>query len=135
MAYMSFTAWKPAEAGLGQGATVEDAADFSPLELRVIALGERSDVSHEVPHESRAGRFLERAFGIKPARPLANPRLENLRRFASMARHHPDRLDDQEIEALRAAGFTAGQAHGLLGYFSDRQRSARFDGRASQGAI
>ena len=135
MAYMSFPAWEPGGSSARQGATVEDVADFSPLELRVIALGERSDVSHEAAPGSRTGRFLERAFGIKPARPLANGRLESLRRFASMARHHPDRLEDTDIEALRAAGFTTGQAYGRLGYFSDRPRNARFDRRASQGAI
>lgn len=123
MAYMSFTPWESAGAAVSP-ATVEDAADFSPLELRVIALGERSDVSQEIVQGSRVGRFLERAFGIKPVRPLANPRLENLRRFASLARYHPDQLSQDEIETLRSAGFTAGQAYGLLGYFSDRQRSA-----------
>lgn len=130
MAYMSFTPWEAAGAGSLPAATVEDAADFSALELRVIALGERNDVAHEVAPNSRTGRFLERVFGIKPVRPLANPRLENLRRFASLARFHPDQLNDDEIEALRSAGFTAGQAYGLLDYFSDRQRGPSYSAAA-----
>ncbi|SDD30030.1 hypothetical protein SAMN05444678_111126 [Sphingomonas sp. YR710] len=124
MAYMSFAPWETAGAITRPEATVEDAANFSPLELRVIALGERSDIAHEVAAQSRTARLLERVFGIKPTRPLANPRLEHLRRFASLARYHPDRLSEDEIEALLSAGFTTGQTYGLLGYFSDRQRSA-----------
>lgn len=99
-------------------ATPVDAGRFDALDLRVIALAERVDVTREITEQSWFGRFVERVFGWNLSRPLANPRLERLRRFASLARHHADRVDEREIDAFVAAGYTVRQAHGLLAYFS-----------------
>ena len=57
----------------------------------------------------------------KLARPLADPHLEALRRFASKARHRCEAIREEDIPALVEAGYTAGQAHGLTGYLAGRQ--------------
>jgi len=111
MAYMSFAPWtaEHADDNRQTGATADDAALFSSLELRVINLGARSDVSREMTGASRIGRFLESTLGLKLDRPLASPRLERLRRYASMIRHHPDQLDETDLGALIEAGFSQRQ--------------------------
>jgi hypothetical protein len=126
MAYMSFTPWdgdsqstlRPASA------TADDAALFSPLELRVVNLGARTDLSAEIQHGSRMARLLEKLFGMTFDRPLASPRLERLRHYASMIRYHPEQVDAGEVEALIDAGFSAGQAYGLFRYFTRRHAGA-----------
>jgi len=133
MAYMSFTPWETSgQAGpllTAATPTADDAALFSPLELRVVNLGARADLSAEIQHGSRTARILEKLFGMKFDRPLASPRLERLRHYASMIRYHPEQVGTREIEALIDAGFSAGQAHGLFRYFARRPsgvtRSAR----------
>lgn len=126
MAYRSFTPW-PADDSIAiqairPVATAAEVIGFTAVELRVIALAERSDATTELSHDSRFGRILERVFGIKLHRPLANPRLESLRRFASLVRHHPEDLDEGDVHRLVSAGFTAGQADGLRAYFSTVQQ-------------
>jgi hypothetical protein len=119
MAYLSFTPW-PTENGVGvqPAITAAEASAFTAVELRVIALAERVDATSELSHQSRLGRFLERVFGVKLGRPLANPRLESLRRFASLARHHPEELREADMQEFVRAGFSPGQASGLATYFS-----------------
>jgi hypothetical protein len=127
MAYMSFAPWtaEQAEGNRPAGATADDAALFSSLELRVINLGARSDVSREMTGASRIGRFLESTLGLKLDRPLASPRLERLRRYASMIRHHPDQLDETDLGALIEAGFSQRQVNGLRQHLTGHGRGAR----------
>lgn len=102
-------------------ATACDAGLFSPTELRVISLAERHDATREIAPTSRLGRFVEWALGLRLARPLADPRLESLRRFSSLARHHPARLGRDDVRRFVAAGFSQGQALGLLAYLRPRR--------------
>jgi len=120
MAYLNFS---PLE-GESRIASASDASSFSPTELRVIDLAERIDAGSELAHDSRLGRFVEGVLGIRLARPLADPRLETLRRFVSLARHHADDVDEEDIRGLVEAGYSPGQAYGLLtwlGKKDDRQ--------------
>ena len=110
MAYLNFS---PLE-GETRTASASDAGRFSATELRVIDLAERFDAQQEIAPESRIGRFMEWA--------LADRRLESLRRFASLARHHAGEVGENDIRHFVDAGFSTGQAHGLLTYLSQRAR-------------
>lgn len=116
MAYLSFS---PLD-GENRTATASDAGLFSSTELRVIGLAERGDATREIAPDSRFGRFAEWAFGLRLARPLADPRLESLRRFASLARHHAEQVGAQEVSRFVEAGYSRGQALGLLAYLGHR---------------
>lgn len=110
-------------AGESRVANAADAGRFSPTELRVIDLAERIDAGREINPAGRFGRFVEWALGIRLARPLADPRLENLRRFASLARHHPRDVGEDDVRRFVDAGFSHGQAYGLLAYLGGRARA------------
>ncbi len=103
-------------------ATASDAGRFSPIELRVIDLAERIDATTEIAPHSRLGRFAEWALGIRLPRPLADPRLETLRRFASLVRHHADDVAEDDVRSLIDAGYSHGQAFGLLAYLGGQGR-------------
>lgn len=118
MAYLSFS---PLD-GETRAATAADASLFSPTELRVIGLAERIDATREIAHQSRLGRFAEWALGMRLGRPLADPRLESLRRFASLVTHHADDIREEHVLGFIAAGYSQGQAQGLLAYLGDRTR-------------
>lgn len=107
----------------GEAVDMHEALRFSPLELRVIALGERSDVARERQPRTGLARAAGWFFGLAAAGPLADPRLEALRRFASKARYHRTTLSEEDVGALVAAGFTAGQVWGLAGWLAGRPRS------------
>lgn len=110
--------------GASTAATAIDAGRFSSIELKVIGLAERFDASREIAPESRLGRFVEWALGIRLNRPLADPRLERLRHFASLARHHPADIGEDDVRNLVDAGYSRAQAHGLLGYLAGRGATA-----------
>ena len=116
MAYLNFS---PLE-GETRTASASDASRFSSTELRVIDLAQRIDASQELSHESRLGRFVEAVLGMRLARPLADPRLETLRRFASLARHHSDDVGEDDVRSLIEAGYSPGQAFGLLTWLGNR---------------
>jgi hypothetical protein len=118
MAYLGFS---PLD-GESRAATASDAGLFSPTELRVIGLAERHDALREIAPQSRLGRFVEWAFGIRLARPLADTRLESLRRFASLARHHATDMGEEDIRTFVDAGYSHGQAFGLLAYLGGGRR-------------
>lgn len=119
MAYLSFS---PLD-GETRTATASDAGLFSSTELRVIGLAERIDATREIVPHSRLGRFVEWALGIRLARPLADPRLESLRRFASLARHHADQLAAEDIRTFVASGYSRNQAQGLLSYLTGNRHN------------
>ena len=110
--------------GQSRTASAVDAGQFSPTELRVIDLAERIDATEEIDPRSRLGRFVEWALGVRLARPLADPRLEALRRFASLARHHGGEVSEEHVQRLVEAGYSQSQAYGLLGYLGRRRRGA-----------
>ena len=105
-------------------ATAADAGRFSPLELHVIELAEREDVRRESGGGSIVGRLLRLAFGLDPARPLANVKLEQLRHFTSLAYHHPDDVTESDVRDLVETGYSQSQVQGLLAYLSLRHRRA-----------
>lgn len=117
MAYLSAEAL-----ACGEAVDTREALRFSPLEMRVIALGERTDVARERRPGTWLARAADRVFGLAAAGPLADPRLEALRRFASKARHHRAALGREDVEALVAAGYTAGQVRGLGVWLAARPR-------------
>ncbi len=116
MAYLDLS---PLE-GETREATALDAGRFSSIELKVIGLAERFDATREIAPGSRLGRFVEWALGIRLNRPLADLRLERLRRFASLARHHARDVGDGDVRDLVEAGYSTAQAYGLLAYLSRR---------------
>ena len=118
MAYMNFS---PLEAD--SRASASDASRFSSTELRVIDLAERVDATSEISHESLLGRLAE-FLGMRLPRPLADPRLESLRRFASLARHRSADVGEEEICGLVEAGYSPGQAYGLLAWLASKGRRA-----------
>ena len=85
---------------------------FDPLELRVIALAEADPVA-SIGSPTRFRRSVERWFGFKLPRPLANERLEALRRFAVLARVSGGRLPAEEVRNFLTAGFSLLQARSL----------------------
>ena len=89
-----------------------DEARFAPLELKVIALAEADPVA-SIGSPTRFTRFFERWFGFKLPRPLANERLEALRRFAVLARVSGGRLPAEEVKNFLTAGFSLLQARAL----------------------
>ena len=130
---MTPNATSPAPAAIARLPRTEAASEadrFTPLELRVIGLAERTDVTREFSRRSRGVRFIEWAFGVKKDRPLADPHLESLRRFASLAFHRPERLGEADFWAFLEAGFSPGQVDKLLTYVSGRRSGQRVAGLA-----
>ncbi len=82
---------------------------FAPLELQVIRLAEADPVV-SIGAPSRFADFFARWLGIERPRPLADNRLEALRRFAVLARVTGGRLPVEEVRHFLAAGFTRFQA-------------------------
>ena len=96
-------------------------AGFAPLEMQVIRLAEADPVA-SIGAPSRFAAFFERWFGIERPRPLADTRLEALRRFAVLARVSGGQLPTDEVTRFVAAGFSWLQARTL-------QRRAALSGR------
>lgn len=111
---MAYRAFDVGPFGLETATTdsIAATARFTHAEARVIALAD-SDRADSVGARSRLGRFIDRVFGIRRSNPLADPRLEALRRFAVLARLSDGRLPGAEIERFIAAGFTVLQARAL----------------------
>jgi hypothetical protein len=116
MAYRSFGAEPFAFSPLSDSRSAADAraeeVEFAPLELSVIALAEADPVA-SIGAPTRFARFFERWFGFKRPSPLANERLEALRRFAVLARVTGGRLPAEEVKHFLVAGFSLPQARAL----------------------
>lgn len=87
-------------------------ASFTALERQVIALAEADPVA-SIGAPKRFARFFERWFGFKRPSPLANERLEALRRFAVLARVSAGQLPAEEVKRFLAADFSLLQARAL----------------------
>ncbi len=81
------------------------AADFDRQELEVIQLA-RHDGLSSLREPTRIDRALHWLFGIERNGPLANPRLEALRRFAVLAWHHGYTLPLSAIGRFKEAGYS-----------------------------
>lgn len=116
MAYRAFDGW-PFGVAAQQADETETAVPatepvFSALEMRVVALAAR-DTAWSVRPRTRFVRIVEALFGIRRSNPLADPRLEALRRFTIIVRNMRGRLPAAELEAFLAAGFSPRAATAL----------------------
>lgn len=82
---------------------------FSMSEYQVIHIARRDSVWSIRPR-SWLVRLVGRLFGIHPQNPLAEPRLEAVRRFAVAARASGAMPGDGEYRLFEAAGFHAAHA-------------------------
>ena len=119
MAYRAFDEWQHAAAAeplhLPAAAAprpVAPAPAFTPVELSVIGLA-RVDGLATLRPRNWLTRLAERLFGVGRPNPLADPRLEALRRFALIVRNHRGDPPQGEIDRFLAAGFTARAAIAL----------------------
>lgn len=111
MAYLDPEALSAAAAG--RPVTLPVAPDapavaFSPLEWSVIALA-KTESPRSLAQPGRIARALGSLFGLGETSPLADPRLEALRRLAIHAWHRGFALPPREIERFLASGY--GEAH------------------------
>jgi hypothetical protein len=86
---------------------------FTPLELTVIGLA-RAEPVRAAREIGLVRRLLGRLFGLPPANSLADERLEELRRFAIIARCRSGAVAKRMPDFL-ARGFTPLQASALVG--------------------
>lgn len=112
MAYRSFGTMYPASIATADSPSKAESEIFAPLEQTVIALAEADPVA-SLGAPSRFARFYERWFGFKRHNPLADSRLEALRRFAVLARFAAGGLPAEEVRRFVAAGFSLTQARAL----------------------
>ena len=122
MAFIDFTT--AAAVGAPSVAASRAIGLFDRAEWSVIALARRDDMASLTP-DSFWQRLRRRLFGIEAARPLANERLETLRRFAVLARLRRRRIDRHEIARFITAGFSRFQADVLLSLIDDARAQLR----------
>lgn len=107
MAYRNFAETSldlPAGMAAAVNAAVE-AASFTDLEYRVIDIA-RQDPLSSVEAPGRIAAKLAWLMGSYQRLPLADPRLEALRRFVVVGTHLGDRLPDEEVAHFVGAGFS-----------------------------
>jgi hypothetical protein len=105
---------------IGSNAGSAPRPGFTALEWRVIALA-ASDGLASVARPSRIGGAIGRLFGLARATPLADPRLEALRRVTVLAWAKGDRVPEGAVSDFLAAGFDRGQLVLLLGEIARRR--------------
>ena len=66
---------------------------LSALEWKVVSLAMREAETGGGGRRGWLGRWIEGSTGIRPRLPLADPRLETLRRFVGRVRAHADASD------------------------------------------
>jgi hypothetical protein len=81
---------------------------LSPLEWSIVAMAEHDGLS-SIREESRYVRAIRRFFGFTRPNPLANERLEVLRRIAVLAWHYRWNVPKSELAQFLAAGFNSDQ--------------------------
>ncbi|RJF90995.1 hypothetical protein [Sphingomonas cavernae] len=82
-------------------------ATFSACEWTIVELA-RHDSPASLYEPGRGRRLVETIFGIRRANPLADPRLEALRRMAVLLRRGLARLSPDEIARFLGFGFSQG---------------------------
>ncbi|PZU48196.1 MAG: hypothetical protein DI568_08075 [Sphingomonas sp.] len=111
MAYRNFSELAEVDLSFGdlivgtRAAAAPDTPAFTDLEWSVVEIARRDPLSSiEAP-----GRFagkLASLLGTPRSLPLADPRLEALRRFVVADHHLRDRLPDSQVAQFISAGFT-----------------------------
>jgi hypothetical protein len=91
----------------------EPAPMFDHLERQVLTLA-RGDGAPSLARHPRIARLLERLFDRRRPNPLADPRLEALRKLAVTARLRGARSVAAEVRRFMAAGYTRAQADAVL---------------------
>jgi hypothetical protein len=108
MAYRAFDEWQRAATAaprIGASSSVSPDPVFTTTEHHAIAVA-RGDGRWSVHPRTLLTRLAGALFGVRPPNPLADPRLEALRRFAVLARVSNGDVPGDEIERFLAAGFT-----------------------------
>ena len=98
-------------------------ARLSALEWSVVAMAERDGLS-SIREPSRFIAALSSLFGLRRNNPLANERLEALRRLAILAWHYRWNVPKSELASFFGAGFTVDQ-YELIQASIGQARSAR----------
>ena len=128
MAYMDFgaAAFRPADSLEADDSQVGGFAGLGRDEWSVVEFARRDGLWSLWPNAIlvRLARFL---FGIQPPRPLANERLEALRRFAVVA-WRKGSVGARQLRDFCAAGFSAADARRVLDHIG-RRRSIQFSPR------
>ena len=118
----------PAPSQATQLKVVEAPARLTALEWSIVAIAQR-DSLRSLREPGRVLGALASLFGIARVRPLANERLEILRRVAVLAWHYRWNVPKSELQAFLAAGFSTDQ-YELLQASIATARAARNKGRA-----
>ncbi len=114
MAYVNFADTAPALVFRPRTATKPaPAAAFSALEWSVVALARRDSLG-SLRAPGRIARAMAVVFGGTSENPIADPRLEALRRMAVQAWHRGFAVAESEMARFFAAGFSANQLELLL---------------------
>ncbi len=93
-------------------------AVFERAEWEVIMIAQKDGLA-SLSEPGWLPRLASRLFGGRIARPLADPRLEALRRFAVLAWHHSYALPVSAIEGLRSMGYSDEQLELVLARISN----------------
>ena len=122
MAYRNFSDEPFAEAASFQRESVASATPdlFTSEEWSVIDLA-RHDGIWSLQPESRLRRLIAFLFGVEPAKPLANERLESLRRLGVTVWRR-GKFTKAALDQFFAAGFSRRHAEALLAKVKRRQR-------------
>ena len=99
--------------GTGLGSTNDNDA-LGRTEWSVIDMA-RAEGPRSANPNALINRLLRKLFGIAIARPLANERLESLRRFALAAWFRPE-ISLRDMRRLFAAGFSSNDAARIIAY-------------------
>ncbi len=102
----------------------ETVSDFAAREWQVVKLA-RNDRLSSLREESEFVGFLRMVFGFERKKPLANPRLEALRRMAVLSWHHGYNVSSGEISDFFAAGYSIDQYDAMLAHIG-QARAASF---------
>ncbi|TVV70573.1 hypothetical protein [Sphingomonas solaris] len=128
MAYLDADALYAAAAG--RTAVPPAPAALSPLEWSVVALAKNESL-RSLNRPGRVSRAIGGLFGLGETSPLADPRLEALRRLAIHAWHRGFALPAAEIDRVIAAGFTEAQIEMMVVSITGIRIGADRRGRAA----
>lgn len=108
MAYRNFSEIAVANTSRDNVPPAIEQAGFAPLEWIVVALAQRDPLA-SLKTPGRMAIALRVLFGGRSNSPLADPRLEALRRFVIITHHLGDRLPPAEVTHFLEAGFNRAQ--------------------------
>ncbi len=137
MAYRNFD--EPGNAALLQPPFVSapvarmEAPGFSPREWTIIRLAREDGLSSLRYEETALARLVRLIFGIERKTPLADPRLEALRRIAVLAWQHGYNVGATDIAAFLSAGYSLDQYEAVLAHIG-LERAASPQRTRFQGA-